>query len=99
MELRAYLSYNRKREPLTFWRSTSGYEVDFIVGDEIAIEVKSATRVTDKMLSGLKALSEEGRIKKFFLISQDRINSRKNGIHILHWEEFLNRLWAGDVVV
>lgn len=98
MELRAYLSYNRKREPLTFWRSTNGHEVDFLIGDKIAIEVKSSTRVTDKMLSGLTALGEEGVVKKSFLVSQDRINSRKNGVHTLHWEEFLNRLWAGEIV-
>lgn len=98
MELRAYLSYHRIRDPLTFWRSTSGYEVDFLIGDKIAIEVKSGVRVAEKMLRGLKALGEEGVIKKSFLVSQDRINSRKNGVHVLHWEEFLNRLWAGEIV-
>jgi len=29
MELRAYLSYRRKKLPLTYWRSKSGHEVDF----------------------------------------------------------------------
>ena len=32
MELRAYLSYRRKKLPLTYWRSKSGHEVDLLIG-------------------------------------------------------------------
>ncbi len=32
MELRAYLSYRRKKLPLTYWRSKNGHEVDFLIG-------------------------------------------------------------------
>src|SRR2546425_6674152 len=39
MEIRSALSYQRKREPFCFWRSTHGHEVDFVVGDRFSVEV------------------------------------------------------------
>ena len=98
LELRAYLSYFRKRLPLCFWRTTSGHEVDFIVGDNVAIEVKAATRVSAKHLKGLKYLMEENKIEKYYLISQDPIAMKKDGIYILPWQDFLKRLWDGEIV-
>ena len=58
-ELRAYLSYKNIHNPLQFWRSKSGMEVDFIVGDETAIEVKSAKTVTPYDHKELLAIKEE----------------------------------------
>ena len=98
LELRAYLSYLRKRLSLCFWRTTSGHEVDFIVGDNVAIEVKAATRVSAKHLKGLKYLMEENKIEKYYLISQDPIAMKKDGIYILPWQDFLKRLWDGEIV-
>jgi predicted AAA+ superfamily ATPase len=63
LELRAYLDYRRMDHELTFWRTHSGFEVDFIVGDATAIEVKASRRVTPRDLRGLTALSEERRLK------------------------------------
>jgi predicted AAA+ superfamily ATPase len=31
-------------EPVSYWRSTSGFEVDFILGDHTAVEVKAKAR-------------------------------------------------------
>jgi predicted AAA+ superfamily ATPase len=46
LELRAYLAYRRRPERLAYWRSTHGHEVDFVVGDHTAIEVKATRRVS-----------------------------------------------------
>jgi predicted AAA+ superfamily ATPase len=46
LELKAYLDYRRLDRPLTFWRTHAGHEVDFVVGDTVAIEVKGSRRVT-----------------------------------------------------
>ena len=59
MELRSYLSYRRIRSELTYWRTQSGIEVDFLVGSSAAIEVKASNRVSDRDLRGLRALAEE----------------------------------------
>ena len=92
MELRACLSYSRKFDELSFWRSVNRQEVDFIIGDHTAIEVKSSEKITKKHLKGLKALREEGIIENFYLVSQDKVEKNYDGIHCLYWENFLNML-------
>ena len=48
MEIRANLSYQRKKEGLYFWRTYQGKEVDFIIGDHTAIEVKASHSINDR---------------------------------------------------
>jgi predicted AAA+ superfamily ATPase len=98
MELRAYLSYRRIKEELTFWRSTHGHEVDYLVGKIAAIEVKSATRATAQHEKGLRTLQEEAVFKKFFLVTQDRVESARDGITRMHWQKFLQQLWNDQLL-
>ena len=97
MELRAHTSYARTGEPLCFWRSTHGYEVDFLVGGRIAVEVKASRKVSLRDARGLLALKEEKAAKRFFLVSEDPIAARREGIEFLPWTEFLARLWSGSI--
>jgi predicted AAA+ superfamily ATPase len=97
MELRAYISYQAKHEKLYFWRSKNQHEVDFIIGDSIAIEVKATNQVLDRHLNGLKALQSEGIIKSFYIVSQDPIEKKESDIWCINWEKFLHLLWAGDI--
>jgi len=98
MELRCYLSYNRIKRELCFWRTTGGVEVDFIIGDDMAVEVKATTRVTDKHLKGLRALKDEGLIRSCFIVSFDELDRETgDGIRILYWESFLKKLWGGSI--
>jgi predicted AAA+ superfamily ATPase len=95
LELRAFLSYTNSPHPLQYWRSTSQFEVAFVVGQELALEVKATTLVSDKHLKGLRALAEEGQIKHLGVISQDpHYRLTQDGIHIWPWEIFLDQLWA-----
>lgn len=97
-ELRAYLSYSKRREELTFWRTKHQKEVDFLIGDDIAIEVKSAKKVSDRDHAGLKALSEEKSWKKLIVVSLDQqAMSFDSGIAHLYWEDFLETLWSGKL--
>ena len=66
------------------------------IGDDIAIEVKATSRVNDKHLKGLRALMEENLISQFFLVSLDEAKRETpDGIRLLHWQNFLERLWDG----
>lgn len=56
LELRAWLSYYRSDDRLTFWRSQSGFEVDFVIGDTFAIEVKATEPGQERDLKGIRAL-------------------------------------------
>jgi predicted AAA+ superfamily ATPase len=97
MELRAALSYRRENKALSYWRSTHQQEVDFIIGNEAAIEVKASKRVSERDGQGLRALKEEGTIKRFYLVSQDPVELVKEGIQRVHWRTFLSRLWQGEL--
>jgi len=96
LELRAFLSYRQVHLPLQYWRSISHFEVDFIIGNKLAIEVKGTDLVTDKHLKGLRALKEEGLIQTYGVVSMD-LNDRitTDGIHIWSYQSFLQKLWSG----
>ena len=99
LEVRAYLSYSRNRLNMTYWRSTSQYEVDLIIGDKAAIEIKSSKLVQDKHLKGLRALKEEKLIEQYITVSfdsQERVTQDK--IKILPWKKFLEKLWNGNII-
>ena len=98
MELRAFISYRRKREQLMYWRSTHGHEVDFLVGNELAIEVKSAAKISNRDMKGLRILAEEQVFKTYILVSQDHVNTRDGNFHAMYWEDFLSHLWAGKFI-
>jgi predicted AAA+ superfamily ATPase len=98
MEVRAYLSYRRIKEQMTFWRSAHGHEVDILIGDHTAIEVKATRKVSPGDLKGLKALSEEGVFRNFYLVSRDKISSLKGDIKAICWEKFLSELWEGRIL-
>ncbi len=99
LELRAFLSYRRIDLPLQYWRSTSHFEVDFIIGNKLAIEIKGTDLVADKHLKGLHALKEEGLIQTYGVVSldpHDRMTA--NGIFIWSWRSFLQKLWSGQLI-
>ncbi len=97
-ELRACLSYQNIRQPLKYWRSKSQFEVDFIIGNHTAIEVKAGKKITRREHKGLLALQEECRWKNLIIVSLDPVKARfKNGIQHLPLENFLTKLWKGDL--
>lgn len=83
-------------EPLHFWRTTSNFEVDFIVGDHTAIEVKATEHVSADDLRGLRALAEEGALRHYLCGSLERRRRAIDGIVILPYAEFLDGLWGGE---
>jgi uncharacterized protein len=97
MELKAYQAYRQPELALYFWRTASGQEVDFILGDlDVAIEVKGARRVHEGDVRGLRALAEEHRVKRSIIISLERQpRTLETGIEVLPWETFVRRLWDG----
>jgi predicted AAA+ superfamily ATPase len=98
MELRAYLSYRRKKLSLTYWRSKNGHEVDFLLGNKTAIEVKASQKTSKNDFKGLKYLNEEGVFQNLILVSQDPINSQTDNILTLSWKQFLSELWEDKFV-
>lgn len=98
LEICNYRRYLNPDLPITFWRTASGFEVDFIMGEMCAaIEVKSSRRVHPTAARGLLALAEENTAKHKIIVCQESEPRRlENGIEILPWTLFLNRLYAGE---
>jgi len=96
-ELLAYCDYSDRNIKLKFWRSTDKCEVDYILGDAVAIEVKHTSSVTEKDLKGLTAIHAEGKWRHKIVVSRDPIPRRIGDIDILPVEEFLQRLWNNDL--
>ena len=100
MEIRSFLDYSgNDSESLSYWHAQSGQEVDFIIKDRIAVEVKTTKRVSPRDLKGLKALMEEGLMEKYILVCrEDYPQLLDNGILILPYKDFLSDLWGGKIL-
>ena len=79
---------------LFYWRTISGMEVDFILDDQLAIEVKASRTVNSNDLKGLRAIKEEKKIKHYILVCLEEVPRVVDGIQILPWKIFLEELWA-----
>ena len=96
-EIRACLDYRKDGRGCTFWRSTSGFEVDFLIGTDTAIEVKGTEMVTEKHLKGLAALGEDLALRKKIVVSLDPRPRALGDVRIMPYKEFLSSLWAGEI--
>lgn len=101
MELRAHALYAGRGDglPVSYWRTASAIEVDFILGDaEVAVEVKSTDRPTTDHLKGLRAWREEHPRSRCILVCRaPKARRAEQGIEILPWQEFLASLWKNEI--
>jgi predicted AAA+ superfamily ATPase len=91
-EIKAYCDYNAGYD-LSYWRSTSGFEVDFIINGKTAIEVKGKANITRKDYKGLTAIKEEELLKNYILVTLEDTPRKDGDISILPWKDFIANLW------
>jgi predicted AAA+ superfamily ATPase len=94
-ELLSYRDYV-SGEPLSFWRSTSGFEVDFIIGDHTAVEVKAKENVSLQDIKPLRILAEEKKLKRYLCVSLEPRARTLDSVTILPYRGFLEALWNGE---
>ena len=98
-ELYSHSHYSGINYPMSFWRTSSQTEVDFILGDnEVAVEVKATELANEKHLKGLKIFADEYNTKRLILVSNDNLSRKTGNISILPWRVFLEELWAGEII-
>lgn len=93
--LRAWIDLQKKDYQLSFWRTRTQLEVDFIVygPDEFcAIEVKNSESISPKDLHGLQAFCEEYPEAKPVLLYRGTRRRMEKGILILPCEEYLKSI-------
>lgn len=93
-EIKAFCDYHRHATP-RYWRSKSGFEVDFVFED-VAVEVKAKKNVGPRDLKGLRALREERLVRHSLVVCMEAVPRVVDGVQILPWADFLDRLWAGE---
>jgi predicted AAA+ superfamily ATPase len=100
MEITAHAGYSEIFYPVCYWRTTSGFEVDFVLGDhEVAIEVKSTELANEAHLKGLRRFREEYTVRRSLLVSLDPTPRKtEDKIEILPWQAFLKELWDGRIL-
>lgn len=97
LELRAYIDYQMQARTISFWRSLSQLEVDFVVDDELAIEVKATKNISRRDLKGLQALGEDLKHVRKVVVCRDQTHKAENGISIYHYHDFFAALWQGQL--
>ncbi len=98
-ELIAHSHYSGIDYKISYWRSTSGFEVDFILGDhEVAIEIKGSLEVQNRHLKGLQAFHEEYHPKRSIVVSLDPRPRLISKIEIIPIHDFLKELWDGKIL-
>ena len=98
-EIYAHSSYSGLDYPISYWRTTSQLEIDFVLGNhEVAVEVKSSNKISERHLNGLKSFSEEYTVKHLILVCNEPLPRLHNNIWILPWQIFLQKLWAGELM-
>jgi uncharacterized protein len=100
IELRAYLDYSRLTDiPLTYWRTLSQIEVDFVIGDSVGVEVKARPLTSRRDYKGLMALAEEVPLKRKIVVCLEREPRwSSEGIEVMPITHFLRELWGGRIV-
>lgn len=95
--LRAWIAYTGRKDSLSFWRTRSGSEVDFVLYGEsgfYALEVKRSSVVHPRDLSGLRAFAVDYPEATPVLLYGGR-RTLTNGIFCLPYEGFLRSLVPG----
>ena len=99
MEMVAHRSYRDLDHEICFWRTKSGLEVDFILGNgEVAVEAKATSSVNNADLRPLIAFMEEYSPKKAMVVCNEKTERIAGKIRILPWRNFLEELWAGKIL-
>jgi predicted AAA+ superfamily ATPase len=98
-ELYAHSKYSDLDYAISYWRTTSQIEVDFILGDhKVAIEVKGTNNVQSHHLKGLRSFAEEYPVQQLIVVSTDPVARIIGNISVLPWKLFLEKLWDGKII-
>jgi len=100
-EMRAWVNRSGCGGQLTYWRTPSGSEVDFVWSrgtTAVGIEVKGATRWRRGDTVPLQQLLAAKTVRHAFGVYLGREQLRQEGVLVLPLKDFLVRLNAGDVL-
>ena len=107
LELHAYINLMRSDYKISYWRTKTGIEVDFIAhfrnGIIVPIEVKISNNIHKTELKNLKIFMSEHDVQKGYIVCMASNAQRiilEDGKEIIIYpvQEFLEDLWAGKIL-
>jgi predicted AAA+ superfamily ATPase len=99
LEVLAHSSYSELNYPICYWRTASQFEVDLVLGqNDVAVEIKSTAQARDRHMKGLRAFKEEHKTRCLLVTMDPRARKTSDGILILPWKTFLERLWSNEIM-
>jgi len=99
-ELSVHTKYSELFYELSYWRLSSGIEVDFILGPgTVAIEAKGKPKITSGDIRGLVNFKKDfPEVKKLIIVClEKRMRKTDESIHIVPYQEFTKLLWDGKL--
>jgi len=99
MELTAFREYASQDFEINYWRTKSGFEVDFILAKgEVALEVKGTSRVDSADMRGLRSFVDQYKPKKAIIVCNERAQRLVGDITIMPWKDFCGQLWSKKIL-
>ncbi len=101
-ELSAHRRYSERFYDISYWRLTSGVEVDFILGHaQIAVEAKGKEKINTHDLKGLRQFRQEHpSVKQCLVVSlEKKARLTNDDILILPYRAFIKKLWNDEFPV
>ena len=107
LELYAYTKLNMLDHKISYWRTHSGIEVDFVAhlkqGLPVPIEVKISSHIHKTELKNLKIFMKEYGVKTGYIVCMETTAKRiilEDGSEIITYpvREFLENLWSGKIL-
>jgi len=98
-ELAVHSNYSQLHYDLSYWRLSSGIEVDFILGPgTVAIEAKGKSRISTGDMRGLVNFKKDfPSVKKLILVClETRPRITEEQVHIVPYGDFARSLWQGE---
>lgn len=102
-EIIAYKDYKEQNFELFYWRSTSQFEVDFVIRLKskklIGIEVKSSSHIDKDDLKGFRAFEDDFKFYKKIIVCNEKLERVINeDCHIMPVAKFCNKLWKDEIL-
>ncbi len=100
-ELRAWMNVSGCGGALSYWRTPSGAEVDFVwtrASRAVGIEVKSGTRWRREDGVALKQMLGDGTVRRGFGVYLGAQPLKDGAVEVLPLPSFLDRMYAGKVL-
>ncbi|MEW6219392.1 MAG: DUF4143 domain-containing protein [Thermodesulfobacteriota bacterium] len=97
-ELSVHARYSELHYDLSYWRLSSGIEVDFVLGNgQVAIEAKGKTQVSSRDIAGLLHFKKDfPEVRALVVVClEPRLRKTAEGVLVVPHREFTRLLWQG----